>query len=68
MPCLCFKKTEVKPFNMDAKVECIVKDLNGKPYWIYLDSIQYDKRNKMYLKYYKFYDPIKIHKVNILDK
>ena len=62
--CSCFKKTKVRPFDMDAKVETIVKDINGKAYWIYLEKIEYEKKYKEYIKYYRFYDPVKIQKID----
>jgi len=65
MPCLCFKNNKVRPFDMDVRVQTVVKDIDGKPRSVYLERIRYDTQNKEYIKYYKFYDPVKIH---LIDK
>jgi len=50
---------------MDVRVQTVVKDIDGKPRSVYLERIRYDTQNKEYIKYYKFYDPVKIH---LIDK
>ena len=64
MPCLCFKKNKVSPFYMDARVITVVKDINGHSSSLYLEKIGYDTKNKEYIKYFKFYDPVKIQKID----
>jgi len=67
MPCLCFKNNKVIPFGMGVKTENIVKDSYGKRQWMYLEKIEYDKKNKVYLKYFKCHDKVKIKKINEFD-
>lgn len=64
MPCLCFKKNKVRPFDMDVRVQTVVKDIKGYSSSLYLEKIGYDTKNKEYIKFYKFYDPVKIQKID----
>jgi hypothetical protein len=67
MPCLCFKNNKVSPFDMGAKIDNIVKDSYGNRHWMYLEKIEYDKRNKVYLKYFKCHDKVKLKKIDAFN-
>jgi len=49
---------------MDARVITVVKDINGHSSSLYLEKIGYDNDKKEYIKFYKFYDPVKIQKID----
>jgi len=47
--CSCFKKTKVKPFDMDTNVENMVKDRNRRAYLIFQkkkDRIERDRKHQ----------------------
>jgi len=49
---------------MDVRVQTVVKDIKGQSSSLYLEKIGYDTKNKEYIKYFKFYDPVKIQKID----
>ena len=45
--CSCFRKTKVKPFDLDTNVENLVKDRNRRAYLIFQKKIDRIERERI---------------------